>query len=206
MERDSGMDDERDEDAESPLESCREDLVTGPAWNQVRDERAATRESEWIASLIVDSSAAAGQNSTALDELFTLLDSLEIEVLQNREDAHLLVAGTPGAILEALSSNCSLVGFDLTGFQCDCAPEQCARARECRLVSARVLDSEGNPAPSLQKIRQVSPFYEPILSCKQDYQPWDQAWSVAREDFRGVLWSLGGVIESWGIASACTEL
>lgn len=120
-------------------EACGDAFSTGPLWDQIDQERA-RGESEWIAAFLTSKiqpwfeSQVEPDYTLEMERLVTTLDALDIEILQNRgRDSVLVVAGTPEAILEATRTSCSIVGFELSGFHCDCAPEQCRAARTCHL-------------------------------------------------------------------------
>ena len=185
---------------EVDMDACRDDFVTGPVWEQIDDKGAALQESEWIAILgttktsLIDEDPLQVDYSLHMDDIETLLSSLEIEIIENKyEGFWLVVAGSPSHIMKAIGTSCLLTSFDLTGFHCDCAPEQCTQARECRLNSSAVTISADNKAAfdALQHMRSVSLYYEPVISCIEDFKVTGEAATYTHYDFRQVEWLMG---------------
>lgn len=195
------------------FEACSEDFVTGPVWEMVIDKQAARQESRWIAVL---GTSRRKQNLTTgnpdydvqmatLEELF---DNLEIDIIDNEQDALLVVSGTPTAIESALRESCLLVGLDLTGFHCDCAPQQCLEAKTCRLYKMSASHDHPKVQEALADAHQTFGLSEAVLGCAEDVHGSVEYVAFPVYDFRGAVWGLSGshsFVKSWR-SSACPTL
>lgn len=181
------------------IEACAEDFEPGPLWKALADKRGAIRESRWIVSV---ASAPLWGPRDAYFPPFPVSRQFE-ELLARRgithwvdeRYGHLMLDGPPAGILSLIQESCEIRSFDLTGFHCDCAPQQCARARDCRMTKGTVdARTEGD----------ISSFH-PIIGCKDDVSVGLEYVVDHQMGPRGVTWSfgtLGSGVLSWE-GSAC---
>lgn len=184
------------------VEACSPHFVEGPVWQLVANQEAALEESEWIATfttskwkLFQDSGVPPDPSlgshelpidySSQISELDNTLAELDIEVLHSHYDRTLIVAGTPANILEAVKTSCHILIMDLTGFHCDCAPEQCQAARTCDFNRAYLYDLINH-----NDYAQVTSFVRTYSGCFGDTFRDDTYGSPTQTDLRGVQWSL----------------
>ena len=185
------------------FQACSDSFATGPVWASIEDKESAFAEARWVATIGI-------QQPTTTPMLRTLMKQLYdsgVTVLRNHENQWLLVEGRPASILSNLEESCEWVSFDLTGFHCKCAPEQCQQAMTCDLKTGWFV--RGKPAmEALAAIQSVTPLYRPVFGCLQDFKPGSGSPIHETEttfDFRGVGWILGrpgSAMRSWE-TSAC---
>lgn len=184
------------------FQACSSSFATGPIWASIEDKEVAFAEARWVATIGIQQSA----STVALETSMRKLAASGVTVLQNHDNQWLLVAGRPASILSNLQASCEWVSFDLTGFHCECAPEQCLRAMTCDLKAARFSRNK-LVMEALSAIQYVTPSYQPVVGCLQDLNL--EGGSVLHEtqiafDFRGVGWILGppgSVMRSWETSS-----
>ena len=185
--------------------ACSDSFATGPVWASIEDKASAFAEARWVATIGMEQSTTTPVLNTLMKQLY---DS-GVTVLQNHENQWLLVAGRPASILANLEASCEWVSFDLTGFHCECAPEQCQQAMTCDLKTGWFVQSK--PAmEALSAIQSVTPLYRPVFGCAEDFNPGSGSPTHETEttfDFRGVGWMLGqpgSTMRSWE-SSACSR-
>lgn len=194
--------DERYPERPAEIFACHEDFLLGPVWKAVRDQQAAVRESHWIARLYTsrfdhyDPATPSADDVPLYEEEFATLKALfeahDITLIDEEFRYDLIVSGRPLDILNVVKTSCLIRAFDLTGFQCDCAPEQCELARSCRLdFSGTILHPADGPYvqnPPILSFR--NGHIAPLAGCiKYDgITNWTSATATC-QDSRGVRWS-----------------
>ena len=190
---------------ELAVESCRDDFVTGPVWEMVSDKAAAGAESEWIALLtstrfrLAENGGLDVDYKAQEDEILESFEQLGIEVIDNEQGYFFVVAAPPAKILEVIRRSCLLSGFDLSGFHCDCAPEQCAAARTCDLMTNIAVAPDDEIKAKQAAFFAATGSIEMIATCKADFIAGLQHNIITLYDSRGAQWrfSGGSRVHSW---------
>ena len=198
------LDGDRIEDTSYKIESCRDDFQTGPVWEEIEDQRATLGEPEWIAILGTTREFEPARDfSERMRQLRDVLDAKQLELLENHEDRALVVAGKPADILGVIRSSCLISGFDMTGFHCVCAKEQCLAARSCAFERTPWVQPFEDKGTGFDRI---IPGYAPVISCGNDVnRDFIDDIIIYRTGFRGVKWIIARELYSWENSTCPTD-
>ena len=190
------------------FEPCNEDFAFGPAWLSIPDKKAASEESQWIAVLRTKVHYKnIGDKLEEVDQIegeqfSRLLEKSDVEVILYEESTfgRFIVRGAPQSILSLAKESCFVLGVDLTGFNCDCAPEQCDMASYCRLY-ANPVEEQFDSSMKETSWSKVWISYEPVLTCYDDVVTEYGEYVITQvTDSRGVRWGVHGLqprVLSW---------
>ena len=178
------------------IQSCRDDFQTGPIWQDIENQKASLQESEWIVFLATTHYLEPHNDfSPQMRQLRSIFMAENVELLENNADLTLVIAGKPKDVLSVIRKSCLILGFDMTGFHCECAREQCLAARSCTF--------QRTPwGPSVAEFRKgldrIIPDYNPIIGCSDDVnQEFVNDLIVHRTGFRGAQWTVARELYSW---------
>lgn len=182
------------------FEHCANKFTFGPVWNSINDKSSAMREDIWIASLTTSKWYIYGGNilpeaPVYVEEMETvksILHQNDVSLLKNKDDETLVVKGKPADIINVIKDSCEILMFDLTGFNCECNPEQCEKAETCD-INIRFLDQDKNDTYIHNE--RISPFLNrTYFGCDEDSVISQTGLSLS--DYRGVYWEVSQV-DSW---------